>query len=120
MKNMFSPAVLLGFTLGAFVAGCGDKSNPPAQTTNAAAGSVVTAPADYVGAMGRAEQSAVKTIDTASLKSAIQMFQADQGSLPKDLNELVEKKYLLKIPATPFGTKLDYDPKTGDVKVVKQ
>ena len=100
--------------------GCGNKANPPAPSANEPGGSVLTAPVDHLGAMARAEQSAVKTIDTASLKSAIQMFQVDQGSLPKDLNELVQKKYLAKIPETPFGTKLHYDPATGEVKVVKQ
>ena len=120
MKNIFYPATLLSFSLSALLTGCGDKSTPPAQTTNAVSGGTVTAPVEYLGAMARAEQSAVKTIDTASLKSAIQMYQADNGNLPKDLTDLVEKKYLSKIPATPFGTKLDYDPKTGEVKVVKQ
>ena len=120
MNKNFYRLMLSSLSVGTLLSGCGDKSNSSTTATNSASGSVVMAPAEYVGAMGRAEQSAVKTIDTASLKSAIQMFQADQGSLPKDLNELVEKKYLSKIPATPFGTKLDYDPKTGEVKVVKQ
>jgi hypothetical protein len=102
--------------------GCGDHSNKPAQPTNAATsgGSVLTAPVDYLGAMGNAQQSAVKTIDTASLKQAIQMFQVDKGRLPKELNELVQEKYLPRIPETPSGTRLDYDPNTGEIKVVKQ
>jgi len=102
--------------------GCGDNSNKPAQATNAATsgGGALTAPVDYLGAMGRAQQSAVKTIDTASLKQAIQMFQADQGRLPRNLNELVQEKFLPRIPETPFGTRLDYDPSTGETKVVKQ
>lgn len=120
MKKIICPVLLLCCSALGLLTGCGDKSSPPTQTTNAAAGGTLTAPADYVGAMARAEQSAVKTVDTASVKSAVQMFQADQGRLPKDLNELVEKKFLPKIPATPFGTRLDYDPATGDVKVVKQ
>ena len=111
---------ILSVVTSALMAGCGDKSSPPAQTTNTASGGTLTAPAEYLGAMARAEQSAVKTIDTASIKSAIQMFQADQGRLPKDLNELVEKKFIAKIPETPFGTKLDYDAATGDIKIVKQ
>lgn len=120
MKKIAFLLFLPGLALSTLLTGCGDKSSPPAQATNETGGSVLTAPVDHLGAMARAEQSAVKTIDTASLKSAIQMFQADQGSLPKDLNELVQKKYLAKIPATPFGTRLDYDPATGEVKVVKQ
>lgn len=119
MKRMFHFLIPLTCSGSLLLTGCGDKSNPPGQSTNESSGSVLTAPVDYLGAIGRAEQSAVKTIDIASLKSAIQMFQADQGRLPKDLNELVEKKFLSKIPATPFGTKLNYDPATGEVKVVK-
>ena len=120
MKSSTFLPILLGLSANLTLTGCGNKSNAPDSSTNTTSGSVVTAPADYVGAMAKAEQSAVKTIDTASVKSAIQMFQADQGSFPKDLNELVEKKFLSKIPATPFGTRLDYDPKTGAVKVDKQ
>ena len=120
MKQIISPAGLLALSMGAFLTGCGNKSSPLAQPTNAVSGGTVTAPVEYLGAMARAQHSAVKTIDTASLKSAIQMFQADQGTLPKDLNELVAKKYLPKLPATPFGTRLDYDPQTGEVKVVQE
>jgi hypothetical protein len=42
-----------------------------------------------------------------------------EGHLPKTLNELVPN-YVGKLPETPYGTKLDYDPATGTVKVVKQ
>jgi hypothetical protein len=120
MKKLSFPAAILTLVTAALMTGCGDKSSPPTQTTNAASGGTLTAPVEYLGAMARAEQSAVKTIDTASMKSAIQMFQADQGRLPKDLNELVEKKFIPKIPATPFGTKLEYDASTGDIKIVKE
>ena len=113
MKKSIGPLILLGFSLSATLTGCGDKSKPPATETS---GGVLTAPVDHLGAMARAEQSAVKTVDTASLSAAIRMFEADQGRLPKDLNELVEKKFLPKIPETPFGTKLDYNPATGEIK----
>ena len=106
--------------LGIALTGCGDHSSKPAESTNAASGGVLTAPTEYVGAMAKAQQSAVKTIDTTSLKQAIQLFQADEGKLPKDLNELVEKKFLPKLPEPPAGMRLDFDPATGDVRVVKQ
>jgi len=73
-----------------------------------------------VGALGKAQQTAVKTVDTASLNQAIQMFNVENGRNPKDLNELVEKKFIPKIPAAPYGMKLEYDAATGKVKVVKQ
>ena len=107
--------------VGLLLAGCGEKSNPSAQTTNAAAsGNLLTAPVDYLGAAANAEHSAVKTVDVTSLNQAIQMFNVDKGRNPKDLNELVTEKFIPKLPTPPFGTKLDYDPNTGTVKVVKQ
>jgi hypothetical protein len=102
--------------------GCGEQSDKPGQATNAAAGgsSPLNAPADYVGALGKAQQTAVKTVDTTSLNQAIQMFNVENGRNPKDLNELVEKKVIPKLPDAPRGMKLDYDAAAGKVKVVKE
>jgi hypothetical protein len=101
---------------------CSQKSDAPTASTNAAstASSPLNAPADYLGAIVKGQQSAVKTIDTTSVDKAIQLFSVENGRNPKDLNELVEQKFLPKIPETPFGTKLVYDQATGTVKVVKQ
>ena len=102
--------------------GCGEQSGQPAGATNSAGGgsSPLNAPADYVGALGKAKQTAVKTVDTTSLNQAIQLFNVDQGRNPKDLNELVEKKFIPRIPDAPPGMKLDYDAAAGRVKVVNQ
>jgi len=103
------------------LASCGNDSGKPAQTTNAASeGSLVTAPVDYLGAIAKGEQQAVKTVDVASLNKAIQLFQVDLDRYPTNLAELAALKYIPRIPPTPFGTKLDYDPTSGQVKVVKQ
>jgi hypothetical protein len=118
MNKLFLPVLVIAGH--ALLTGCGNKSAPAESATNAPSGSVITAPVDYLGAVSRAQQYAVKTIDIASIKSAIQMFQADEGTFPKDLNELVQKKFLGKIPETPYGMKLQYDPATGEIKVVKQ
>ena len=118
MKTIFC------FSLAAslFLVGCGESSDKPGQPTNGAAssGNPLNAPADYVGALGKAKQTAVKTADVTTLNQAIQMFNVDQGHNPKDLNELVEKKFILKIPDAPYGMKLDYDATEGKVKVVPQ
>ncbi len=110
--------------LAAFLAlvGCGESSDQPTQTTNGATGgsSPLSAPADYVGALGKAQQTAAKTADTASLNKAIQMFNVENGRYPKDLNELVEKKMIPAIPPAPRGMKLDYDAAAGKVKVVAE
>ncbi len=115
---------LAAVATGLVLTGCGGKSDKTATTaaTNGAASgsSPLTAPVDYLGAVAKGQQTAVKTIDTASLDKAIQLFNVDNGRNPKDLNELVEQKYIGKIPAAPYGMKLVYDPNAGKVSVVKQ
>jgi hypothetical protein len=111
----------------ALLAGCGEKSSPPsggssgAATNAGAAGtSAADAPAGYLGAIAKGQQTATKTIDTAALNRAIQRFEVEQGRNPKDLDELVKEKYIPKIPEPPFGMKIVYDASAGTVKVVKQ
>jgi len=117
MKELSLVAVLAGL----FVVGCGDSSNKSGSGTNTATGgSLVTAPVDYLDAASKAKQKAVKTVDTTSLDKAIQLFNVEKGRNPKDLNELVSEKYISEVPTPPYGTKIDYDPNSGRVNVVKQ
>src|ERR1035441_6715690 len=118
MKRLFC----LSLAARLLLIGCGQSNDKPAQTTNGAAGgsSPLSAPADYVGALGKAQQVAIKTVDTTSLNQAVQLFNVDQGRYPKDLNELVEKKFIPKLPDAPRGMKLEYDATAGKVTVVKQ
>jgi hypothetical protein len=111
---------ILCIAAGLVFVGCGEKADKPASSGNTtSSGNPLTAPVDYLDAAAKAKQSAVKTIDTTSLDKAIQMFNVDQGHNPKDLNELVEKKYIPQIPTPPFGTKLVYNADAGTVKVEK-
>jgi hypothetical protein len=105
------------------LAGCdqsGNSSSGAASTRSNSSGSVFQAPADYVGALGKAKQNAGKTVDIATLKPAIDMFQVDKGHYPQNLDELVKEKYIKQLPQVPNGMKLDYNPATGEVKVVNQ
>jgi hypothetical protein len=99
-----------------------NKSGEPgnSSTANPSSGSLLTAPVDYLKSAADADHSATKTIDTTSVNEAIQLFYTDKGRYPKDLNELVTEKYMAKVPIPPFGTRLDYDPVAGTVKVVNQ
>ena len=123
MKASFLILVATGLLL----AGCGNNnsgSHPqaasPSKTTNTT-DSAEPAPSsvNYLGTLMKADKYAVKTIDVSYLNEAVQLFNTQEGRLPKDLNELVPN-YVGKLPATPYGTKLDYDPGTGVVKVVPQ
>lgn len=118
MKTSFLAVIVFALAL----AGCGQKDQSPTTTksTNApaASGNPVTAPVDYLGALAKAKKASEKTIDTASLNKAIQLFQVSEGRYPKDLNELVTEKYLTKLPEAPYGMKIVYDATKGEVKVV--
>ena len=88
----------------------------PAQAVS----NTVSAPVDYLGALGAAKQRSEKTLDVVQVNQAIMYFQEAEGRYPNDLNELVAKHYLGEIPKAPYGMKLEYDASTGTVKVVKQ
>lgn len=113
---------LLSLALALTLTACNDSSQKPTGAPGGASdsGSVATAPADYLKSATKAEQSAEKTVDTAAIKKAIDLFNIQEGRFPKDLNELAEKKYLPKVPTPPFGSKLEYDAAAGTVKLVKQ
>jgi len=101
-----------------FLAGCGDGGSSGQATEDNS--SVVTAPVDYLGAVGQAKQSSVKKIDLAALTKAIQSFEVSEGRLPKDLDELVSMNYLREIPKPPHGQKIVYDANAGTVKIVTE
>jgi hypothetical protein len=120
MKTFFRLAAVILLTPLPF-SGCGEKpADSSASTNNTSSSSPLTAPVDYLGAVGKAQQTAVKTVDTVSIKQAVQMFQVEQGRLPKDLNELVEEKYLPRIPDPPRGMKYVYDPNNGSIRAINR
>ena len=94
------------------------KEAPPTDTTSS--GNPLTAPADYVGALGKAQKSAQKTVGGLGLDQAIKAFSAEEGRYPNDLDELVSKGTISSIPKPPPGMKYDYDSKAGTIKVVPQ
>jgi hypothetical protein len=110
------------FLLAALAAGCGSKETatktPPSTNTTTGA-NPLTAPVDYVGAVGQAKKHSEKVIDTASLNKTIDLFYAQEDRYPKDLNELVQMKYLPSLPQAPYGMKFDYNAQSGQLKVVK-
>jgi hypothetical protein len=113
--------VLIPIVAVFFATGCspsGGSSQTP--STNAAANATNADNVPYYGAMIKAQRNAGVTADMGTLKPAIEQFQVDKGRFPKDLNELVQEKYISKIPAAPYGMKIDYDPTTGTAKVVPQ
>lgn len=118
--------ILFATLAGLVLTGCGSSTSTsqPAATnavdtnnTNFATGNPITAVPDYIGAVGNAQKYAVKQIDLSYLHQAIEQFNVSEGRYPKSLQELVPN-YIGKIPDAPYGSKLDYDPNSGTVKVV--
>ena len=109
--------LLFPLALALVVAGCGD-SKPAAPASGA--GSPITAPVDYLGALNKAKKSAEKTVDLTVITTAVKAFKEEEGRFPLDLTELMKHDFLRSIPPAPYGMKIVYNPTTGEVAVVKE
>jgi hypothetical protein len=103
------PTFLFCVAVIGLLAGCdaGTNSQPqgnPADVTN--------------NTLVNAKRTADKTIDVSFINQAIQLFNVQEGRLPKTLDELVPK-FVAKLPDVPLGYKLDYDAKKGEVSCVR-
>jgi len=95
--------------MAVLLAGCG-KSSEPQKAVN---------PADVDNPLVNAKRTADKTIDVSYINQAIQLFNVQEGRLPKTLAELTPK-YIAKIPEAPLGYKISYDAVKGEVSVVRE
>jgi hypothetical protein len=100
--------------------GCGGKKDDTAATTNYSSGNPITAPVDYVGAIGQAHKTTQNKLGGLGLDQALKAFYAEEGRYPATLDELVSKGTVSSVPKPPAGMKYDYDPKAGTIKVVPQ
>ena len=110
--------VLLSLMAGLLVAACKQEEASPSKSSTSPGGNPLTAPVDYLDAAARAKQKAATTVSSAGLDKAIQLFAANEGRFPKDLNELVRPDYLNAIPPPPTGMEYSYNPTNGVVKLV--
>jgi hypothetical protein len=103
-------SIFSSITVAALLAGCGESSSPQAAVN----------PADVTNnVLVNAKRTADKTIDVSFVNQAIQLFNVQEGRLPKTLAELTPK-YVAKLPDAPLGYKLSYDAKKGEVSVVRE
>ena len=129
IQSIFSVLAIVGLTLTLIGCGGGQKketqpSQPPAktnqtQTSSTSGGNPITAPVDYLGAVGQAARFSKKVINTVQIQEAVRQFQAIEGRYPASLQELVQKGYLPRLPALPPGYRLQYDPRTGQVRAIR-
>jgi hypothetical protein len=98
-----------------------EPSSPPAAAPAAApAAKPASATDGYMGTLARGQQKAVKVIDVTALNEEVQLFGAQEGRLPKDLNELVTLHYISALPHPPAGMKIVYDAAQGKVSAVPE
>jgi hypothetical protein len=103
------PGIVL-LVLAIIAVGCGKEP----------ASSAANAPSGYAGALVKGHDTAVKVIDVTTLNQDIQLFNAQEGRNPKDLDELVTQKYIPQIPEPPQGMKFVYDASQGKVSLAPQ
>ena len=114
---------ILFFSLcSVLLSGCSkqESSPAPASDANASGANPMDAPAGYLGGISQAKKTAVRTVDIASVQSAINLFSVEEERYPKSLDELVQKRYIASIPAPPHGQKYLYDAAKGQVKIVTE
>ena len=117
---MSKSLVLLIVVAGLCVACKKEQDTTPSGGNNPPPASSSGNPADYLTGLGKAKRTADAQVESASLNKTVQLFYAQEGRYPKDLNELVRPGYLSQLPAPPHGMKFDYNRATGEVKVVPQ
>jgi len=104
------PAVLLSMAAAFLLAGCDAGSNSQPPPVN---------PADVTNnTLVNSKRTADKTIDVSYINQAIQLYNVQEGRLPKTLDELVPR-YIAKIPDAPFGYKITYDATKGEAGCVR-
>lgn len=111
---------MLAMVFAVIVAGCGAKDEAkefPPESGAASSANPLTAPVDYLGAVAQAKIRTEIKVALMSLDNAIRLFQGQEGRFPKDLNELISKNYLPKLPNAPAHTQFAYDATTGKVEL---
>jgi len=99
--------------------GCNDAKQSPEKSSSSSAGSVATAPVDYLNSAAQAQQKAVKTVDLVAINKAVEAFYIQEGRFPKTLEELQDKGFMRAVPVPPPGIKLNYDTNSGVVTMQK-
>lgn len=119
---------LVGFVATSLLlTGCPEKRRPansasgkPASANPAkpAGGEKITTPGplgDYARTLDKSEKKAAEVTGLTTLTQAVQQFNVLEGRFPRTLDELVESRYLQKLPAAPRGKRFIYNPKSGEV-----
>lgn len=95
----------------ALMVSCSKKEKPGEDLTP------MNAVEKYGGVMSNALKKSKAMDDMMYMKNKINTFHMQEGRYPYTLQELVEKRYLEKMPEPPKGMAFRYDASTGGLEV---
>ena len=102
-----NPCLIILIVSLIFVAGCDNASDKK------------TSQGDKSSISAEARQEKTSVTDMRTVNKAIGSFYVQEGRFPYDLLELVEKKYIPRIPVLPEKATWDYDTNTGVAQIQK-
>lgn len=111
--------LMLTLACAVILTACGGGDKPADAKKDAPGQNPLNAPTDYLGALAKGKKKSEATVVNLQVGPAIQQFNAAEGRFPKSLQEMVDQGYLTALPTAPRGMKTDYNPETGEFKVVK-
>lgn len=121
MKTAFS--IGLAGAIALLAAGCtGGSNNDQATQTNTSTqnnSQTVQNSGANNSPVVQPEIYAQRKSEVAGLTQAIQQYNAAEGHYPKTLQDLTPD-YIARVPQPPAGYKLNYDPNSGAVNMVRQ
>lgn len=129
MKRRHRPATLATVAVVMLLGACSPKpAPPPTVAPRPATGSSPATPASAPAATTPAPAPSAPPPDEGprndagieALNIAIGDFFSANGTVPKDLNELVRGKFLQTLPQAPPGKKFAVDPVKRTAKIVNQ
>lgn len=116
---------LLTLSAALILCGCGgssttstSKPKPINPDESQVSGKPGMAPVEYLGTVAAGKKKAERDQALALLKQGIQNYRIAEGGNPKSLQDVVNKGYLNSVPKAPYGMKINYDPKSGEVAIV--
>ena len=101
--------------LSTVIAGCGD--NRSSNSSTAGSRNPATAPLDYLAVQGQAKKHSEGVVALAQIQQALQQFRTTEERWPESLQELVKAGLIARVPTAPAGQRMDYDPRTGTVRI---
>lgn len=103
--------------LAGLMTGCGDGGSGGGSSSRT--GNAATAPLDYLAVQGQAKKHSEGVAALSQVQQALQQYRATEDRWPERLDDLVRAGLLARLPAMPAGQRLDYDPRTGAVRVAR-